>query len=215
MPRPSQQLDQALLRSGRALYPSLGCAGLSQRKLAEHAGISPGMFHYHFASKDAFLRALLQQLYEEMYGALAEVAGGDGPPLDRLQRALFGIARFVREHRPLLVRLALDAASGQAVAQQFMRDNAPRHLAVLLQLLKEAERAGQLRPLRHPLQRMAMLMGAVVAPLVMAPAVSALGIPMPGPSIETQVCSDAAIGARIELALAALRGEAPDQELWP
>lgn len=214
MPRPSQQLDQALLRSGRALYPALGCAGLSQRRLAEHAGISPGMFHYHFASKDEFLRALLQQLYEEMYGPLAESAGGDGPPLDRLQRALFGIACFVRDHRPLLARLALDAASGQAVAQQFMRDNAPRHLAVLLQLLKEAERAGQLRPLRHPLQRMAVLMGAVVAPLLMAPAVSALGISMPGPSIETQVCSDAAIGARIDIALAALRGEAPNPEVW-
>jgi AcrR family transcriptional regulator len=214
MPRPSQQLDQALLRSGRMLYPALGCAGLSQRKLAEHAGVSPGMFHYHFASKDVFLRELLQQLYEEMYGALAEIAGGDGPPLDRLQRALFGIARFVREHRPLLVRLVFDAASGQAVAQQFLRDNAPRHLAVLLQLLKEAERAGQLGPVRHPLQRMAVLMGAVVAPLLMAPAVSALGIALPGPSVETQVCSDAAIGARIELALAALRGEAPDPELW-
>jgi len=214
VPRPSQQLDQALLRSGRALYPVLGCAGLSQRRLAEHAGISPGMFHYHFASKDVFLRALLQQLYEEMYGPLAENAGSDGPPLDRLQRALFGIARFVREHRPLLARLALDAAGGQAVAQQFMRDNAPRHLAVLLQLLKEAERAGQLRPLRHPLQRMAVLMGTVVAPLMMAPAVSALGIPLPGPSVETQVCSDAAISARIELALAALRSEAPAPEVW-
>ena len=214
MPRPSQQLDQALLRSGRALYPALGCAGLSQRRLAEHAGISPGMFHYHFDSKDAFLRALLQQLYEEMYGPLAERAGGDGPPLDRLQRALFGIARFVREHRPLLLRLAVDAASGQVVVQQFMRDNAPRHLGLLLQLLKEAERAGQLRPLRHPLQRMAVLMGTVLAPLLMAPAVAALGIPTPGPSIEAQVCSDAAIGARIALALAALRGEAPDPELW-
>jgi AcrR family transcriptional regulator len=214
MPRPSQQLDQALLRSGRALYPSLGCAGLSQRKLAEHAGISPGMFHYHFASKDVFLRALLQQLYEEMYGALAETAGGEGPPLDRLHRALLGLACFVREHRPLLARLALDAANGQAVAQQFMRDNAPRHLGVLLQLLKEAERVGQLRPLRHPLQRMAVLMGAVVAPLLMAPAVSALGIPLPGPSIETQVCSDAAIAARIDIALAALSGEAPRPEIW-
>jgi AcrR family transcriptional regulator len=214
MARPSQQIDEALLRSGRALYPALGCAGLSQRKLAEHAGISPGMFHYHFASKDEFLRALLQQLYEEMYGPLAESADGVGPALERLQRALFGIARFVREHRPLLARLALDAGSGQAVAQQFMRDSAPRPLGVLLRLLKEAERAGQLRPLRHPLQRMALLMGAVVAPLLMAPAVSALGIPMPGPSIETQVCSDAAIGARIDIALAALRGEAPNPEVW-
>ena len=214
MPRPSQQLDQALLRSGRALYPALGCSGLSQRKLAEHAGVSPGMFHYHFTSKDDFLRTLLQQLYEEMYGPLAESAGGEGPPLERLRRALFGLARFVREQRPLLMRLALDAGAGHAVVQQFMRDNAPRHLGVLLRLLKEAERAGQLPALRHPLQRLAVLMGTVVAPLLIAPAVAALGIATPGPSIETQVCSDAAIGARIALALAALRGEAPDPQVW-
>jgi AcrR family transcriptional regulator len=214
MPRPSQQLDQALLRSGRALYPVLGSAGLSQRRLAEHAGVSPGMFHYHFASKDEFLRTLLQQLYEEMYAPLAASAGGDGPPLDRLQRALFGLAGFVREHRPLLVRLALDAGSGHAVVLQFLRDNAPRHLGVLLRLLKDAERAGHLKPLRHPLQRMALLMGTVVAPLLMAPAVAALGVAVPGPSVETQVCSDAAIGARIAFALAALRGEAPPAEAW-
>ena len=38
MPRPSQQIDQALLASGRTLLPQTGCAGLSVRALAEQKG---------------------------------------------------------------------------------------------------------------------------------------------------------------------------------
>ena len=53
MPRPSRHLDQALLASGAALYPALGCAGLSVRAVASLAGVTAGMFHYHFESKDA------------------------------------------------------------------------------------------------------------------------------------------------------------------
>ncbi|MBI5256240.1 MAG: TetR/AcrR family transcriptional regulator [Burkholderiales bacterium] len=210
MARPSQQLDQALLRSGRALYAELGCAGLSQRRLAEHAGVSPGMFHYHFASKDDFLRTLLQQLYDEMFESLASDAAAPGPALARLRQGLFGMARFVREHRPLLLRLVLDAANGEAVAGEFLRANAPRHLGVLVQLLEEAQRRGELPPVRHPLQRLAVLMGAVLAPMVMLPAMQALGVPLKGASLATQVTGDTAIAERIELALSALRqgGEA-------
>ncbi|WP_284618240.1 TetR/AcrR family transcriptional regulator [Aquabacterium humicola] len=204
MARPSQQLDQALLASGRALYAQLGCAGLSQRKLAEHAGISAGMFHYHFDSKDAFLRALLQQLYEEMYGPLAGQAAMQGPALDRLRAALLSLAGFVRAQRPVIVRLVLDAAGGAEVAREFLRANVPRHVGLLLQLLAEAEAEGALPPSRHPLQRIALLMGAVVAPMVMAPAAAALGIPLPKPSLQTQVTGDVAIAERIELVLAAL-----------
>ena len=40
MPRPSQQIDQALLASGRTLLPQTGCAGLSVRALAEHAAVT-------------------------------------------------------------------------------------------------------------------------------------------------------------------------------
>ena len=106
MPRPSRAVDEAMLRAGRALLPRLGCRGLTQRALAAHAGVQPGMFHYHFGSKDDFLRALLQQLYhpaprvyargsagfyEEMYagaGGQAAATGGShrrsesGPGVD-------------------------------------------------------------------------------------------------------------------------------------
>src|SRR5262245_25887360 len=98
MPRPSQQIDQALLAAGRELLPRLGCAGLSVRALAAHAGVAPGMFHYHFEGKDAFLRALLSGWYEEMFGALAQQAAMPAAPVERLRSALALLARFARKH---------------------------------------------------------------------------------------------------------------------
>ena len=82
MPRPSRNVDQALLASGAVLYPQLGCAGLSVHAVAAHAGVTPGMFHYHFESKEAFLRTLLQRFYEDLFSRLSVPAGqGGAPPL--------------------------------------------------------------------------------------------------------------------------------------
>ena len=210
MPRPSQHIDRALLASGRALYPGSGCAGLSVRALAEHAGVNQAMFHYHFKSKDAFLRTLLQQMYDEMFSGLQHDAVQDGPAVERLHHALCGLARFVRKHRPVIARVWSDAAAGQPVARDFMRVNAPRHVALLMQLLQQAERDGHVIEL-PPLQRFTFVMGAVVAPLVIVSGVIAMGITpgMPVPEMEAQALSDSAIDRRVELALAALRPRAP------
>lgn len=205
MPRPSQGIDQALLRSGLALLPQLGCSGLSVRRVAEHAGVNPAMFHYHFGSKAAFLRTLLQQLYEQLFARLSAGASRQGPALDRLHDALVALARFIRDHRALAGRLAIDAASGETVVHDFVRANAPRHLGLLLQLMAEAESEGALQP-APPLQRFVFVMGAVVSPLLVAPAVAALKVapPFVGHQLDDQVLSDEAIEQRVRLALAAL-----------
>src|SRR5688572_9679727 len=99
MPRPSQNLDIALLQAGRALFPHTGCAGLSVRAVAERAGANPGMFHYHFKTKDDFLRTLLQQVYDEMFDGLSGALAHEGPALDRLREALIVVGALLREHR--------------------------------------------------------------------------------------------------------------------
>ena len=205
MPRPSQGIDQALLRSGLALLPQLGCAGLSVRRVAEHAGVNPAMFHYHFENKAAFLRSVLQQLYESMFAQLAAGAAREGPALQRLEAALQALARFAREHHALLGRLVIDAAGGEAVVHEFVRANAPRHLGLLLQLLAEAEAAGEL-PAAPPLQRFVFLMGSVLSPMLVAPAVAALQVsPIASRAmVEAQVLSDEAIAQRVRWALGAL-----------
>ena len=206
MARPSQHLDRTLLASGRALFADAGCAGLSVRQLAGHAGVSPGMFHYHFASKDEFLRTLLQQLYDEMFDGLRHQLVHDGPPLERLRAALNALARFVREHRRLIARVWHDAASGEPVARDFLRRNAPRHLRLLQSLLAEAQTEARL-PASPPLQALAFVMGAVVAPLLIIPGFVSLGITagFGGRTVDEQVLGDAAIARRIDHALAALQ----------
>lgn len=206
MPRPSRHADEALLRSGRALFPSLGCAGLSLRALAEHAGVRVGMVHYHFGSKDNFLRTLLQQMYEQMFERLSGTAAQAGPPLARLRGALVFIAAFVRDHAEVVGRIWADAGAGVPVAREFVQANAPRHVTLLLGLLDAAERDGSLRPMA-PLLRASYLMGAVIAPLLVVPRVVAWGVALPGllQHAQDQVLSDDAIAARVDLALAALR----------
>ena len=205
MARPSQQLDQALLAAGRALLPAAGCAGLSVRSVADRAGTVPGMFHYHFGSKERFLRTLLAGVYDDMYAALSQQAAQEAPPIERLRASLQLLAHFAREHRRLLARLWSDAMAGEPAARDFFRLNAPRHMALLLQLIGQAQADGTMREL-PPLTAFSLLMGAVPLPLIFAAGLVDGGLSPPGgkAAFEAQVMSDEAIDLRIELVLAAV-----------
>jgi AcrR family transcriptional regulator len=205
MARPSRNIEQALLLSGRQLYAERGAARLSVRALTQHAGVNLGMFHYHFKTKDAFLTLLLDSWYEEMFARLSSSAQQAGPPLDRLREALFFLASFVRDHAAVLGRVISDAAAGEPVAVEFMRTNAPRHLRVLLALMAQAQKEGTLARV-PPLQRFIFVMSAVAMPLLVAPGIRTLGVApkVLGDSLQAQVMSDKAIRQRIELALKAL-----------
>ena len=206
MPRPSQQLDAALLQSGRALYPQVGCAGLSVRAVAEHAGVNPGMFHYHFKSKGNFLRTLLTGLYDEMYADMQVDLASGRPAVERLRAALTALARFLRAHRLVVARVWMDALAGESVAREFMQTNGPRHVGVLLALLQQADAEGAVVGL-PPAQRLAFVLGAVGMPLIFAGALVESGVAPPAirQHFDAEVMSDAAIVQRVDLALHALR----------
>jgi AcrR family transcriptional regulator len=163
------------------------------------------MVHYHFGSKDGFLRALLQQHYEEMFSALSLNSQGEADVMERLAAALMGLARFVREHRPLIARVWADAQAGEAVAQDFLRANLPRHLGVLLGLMQQAEAQGRLPP-RPLLTRFSFLMGAIVAPLMLVGGMKSIDAVPPAllAAVDDEVLSDAALQRRIEWALLGL-----------
>src|SRR4051812_21696700 len=164
-PRPSRNLDQALLAAGRDLFPDRGCSGLSVREVAEAAGVNLGMFHYHFKSRDAFLRGVMQTTYEEMFARLTLESSRDGPPAQRLGDAMRAIARFVRDNRRFMARLLADALSGEPCARDFLRDNAPRHLAVLRQLIAEGQRDGIFLEMPLP-QAMGFCAGSLAMPIL-------------------------------------------------
>jgi AcrR family transcriptional regulator len=205
MARPSQNIDQRLLEAGFELLPQMGCRGLSARKLTEHAGVNLGMFHYHFKSKENFIRILLEQMYEQMFSLLVIKSGEGDSPLQHLRNALLVLAHFGRTNRRLLQRIFADAIAGEPVAIEFLQANIPRHLAVVARLIDEAQRNGQIVNAPLP-QVIAFLAGSIMAPVLLGAAMLADNM-LPqavGAMLEQEVLSKKAMEQRIDFALRGL-----------
>lgn len=169
MARPSQYIDQLLLDAGLELLPVTGCAGLSVRRLTEHAGVNLGMFHYHFKTKDNFIKAVLQRTYEEMFSALTLRVNPAHPPMDNLRDALGVLGSFGIKNRRLLVRIMGDAMSGEPLAADFLKTNLPRHIDVIGSLVQQAQGEGSMAKAPVP-QIIAFMAGAVAAPILVGTA---------------------------------------------
>jgi AcrR family transcriptional regulator len=205
MPRPSRNLDRALLAAGRALLPQRGCAGLSVREVAEAADVNLGMFHYHFKTRDAFLRELLQSMYEEMFSQLTVTRPEAEGPVEGLRAALRFLGRFLRANRPILARVMADALCGDPIAVEFLRKNMPRHLGHLRALVELGQKQGLFAPMPVE-QALGFCAGSLAMPIIFGGAVAESGgLPARvARGIEKSLLSDSAIDQRIELALGAI-----------
>lgn len=205
MARPSQNIDQRLLAAGLELLPLTGCRGLSARKLTEHAGVNLGMFHYHFRTKENFIRILLTERYEQMFSELVIKARTGTSAMDNLRNTLQVLAHFGRSNQQLLLRIAADAFAGEPVAGEFLQANVPRHVTVIAGLIGEAQRSGQM--VKVPVaQAIAFLAGSVLSPLMLGAAALENGL-LPSTvtkAVERDVLSKKAVEQRIELALRGL-----------
>ncbi len=205
MARPSRNIDQRLLDAGRELLPQTGCAGLSARRLTEHAGVNLAMLNYHFGSKDAFIRRLLDGIYDEMFAELTVQASAQGTALERLRASLRVLARFVHRNRPVLARIMADALNAEPVALEFLAANVPRHVKLLVKLVREAQRARALVRLPVP-QVLAFVFGGSLLPVLFGTAVqSSRAVPLVlRLALDLQVMPLRAIEKRIDLALRGL-----------
>jgi AcrR family transcriptional regulator len=210
MPRPSRHLDRALLAAGRELLPVLGCSGLTVRQVADAAGVNIGMFHYHFRSREAYLRAVMQGAYEEMFSQLALSISGEATARANLRAALRVIGRFIHANRALMTRILADALNGENVSREFMRDNFPRHLRVVAGLVAAGQATGELRKIA-PMQAVAFCAGAIGSPVLIGGALAEgmASDPALRERFRTGVLGLKAIDERIDLAIAALTSPAP------
>ncbi|HQZ44476.1 MAG TPA: TetR family transcriptional regulator [Usitatibacteraceae bacterium] len=205
MPRPSRHLDRALLAAGRELLPVFGCSGLTIRQVAEAADVNIGMFHYHFRTREIFLREVMQGAYEEMFSQLA-LGGERGAGFaESLRTSLRVLGRFLEANRALVGRILADALNGETVARDFLRDNLPRHVRAILGLVKAGQAAGELRAM-DPTQAFAFCAGALAMPILIGGAVAESGALDAGFASQLQgaVLTDEALDERIDLAIAAI-----------
>lgn len=205
MVRPSQNIDQLLLEAGLALLPLTGCAGLSVRRLTEHAGVNLGMFHYHFKTKENFIKAVLQHSYDKMFSALTLQVDPTHPAQQNLRDSLGVLGRFGLQNSRLLLRIMGDAISGEPLAAGFLKANLPRHVKVIAALVAQAQHEGSMNRVPVP-QAIAFMAGAVAAPIL---AGAALQQSPEAGGAAGMLLSEQALAQRIEFAL---RGLAPPPE---
>jgi AcrR family transcriptional regulator len=207
MSRPSQNLDLKLVAAARAMVPAAGFSGLSVREVARRAGVNVGMFHYHFKTREVFVRRVMDEVYEDFFKTFVEAAEGSGGARARLRRVLVAFARFARENRVLYTLLLRELLNSQPDILAFAKEKFPRHAGVLIGLLSECRKEGVVRPL--PVPSLAMFsMSTMGLPNIVVTAFEANKIKTiagtPLREFSETLLSDEMIETRADMVLAAL-----------
>ena len=208
MPRPSQNTDQRLVETALVMLEKSGLSGLKLRDVAKKAGVNLGMFHYHFKTKEAFTRRVLQDTYEKFFREFTLETSGDGKPVERLRAALVTLGRFLLEHRRMILGILQDVLNKDRMVLDFVKTNGPRHGLVILGLVRECQKTGAFRKLSLPTV-MPMLMGNLALPVLVLSLLEHLEIKrisfVPLILIKRELASESAIQARVDLALSSLK----------
>jgi AcrR family transcriptional regulator len=204
MTRPSHNTDERLLAAGRTLMMERGVSRVSLREVAKKAGVNLGMFHYHFKSKRAFSKRLLEDVYEEFFKEFRVEAETDAPYPERLRRSLFTLGKFVRDNRILVLSLIKDVLNEEKASVNFLGENLFRHATYLAAILKEGQVKGFFRKMPLP-RAMSFLGSSVVIPSLMVTVMERAGakrpLGMPISQVLSQVLSDEALNERAEMAV--------------
>ena len=97
-----EELRADLLRVGHAYVAASGHEGLSVRKLAAHAGVSPGAPYHHFPDKRTFLLAMAKEGFDELWERGSAIRAQAGSPIEVLTELAYAFFAFQAE-KPRLV----------------------------------------------------------------------------------------------------------------
>lgn len=123
MPAPKNAATRdRLIESARFLFWERGYAGTSMSELLAHAEVNSGSFYHFFDSKEALLRAVLEQYIELLRPMVVDPAFATTPkPLERI----FAILAGYRE-RILMTNCTFGCPLGR-LALEVDPENAPAH----------------------------------------------------------------------------------------
>ena len=141
------------------------------REVVKRAGINLGMFHYHFKTKEAFKRAVLQEFYETIFAALTHDLNESQTTIEQLRQVLKRLALFMREHRHIMISVLADLSGGDQVAEDFAKANFPRHIGLIFELVARAQREGQIILLPPP-QVISFVTTSIAGPMLVTGLIS-------------------------------------------
>ncbi|MDQ3886990.1 MAG: TetR/AcrR family transcriptional regulator [Actinomycetota bacterium] len=89
-----REVRQRLLAAAVELIPERGWAAVSTRVLAERAGVTPSVVHYHFPSLPALLREAVVGLMRQVLAEMDAVLKTAGTPADAVDAMLASVDQY-------------------------------------------------------------------------------------------------------------------------
>jgi AcrR family transcriptional regulator len=156
--RPGYDLE-SLLAVAVSVFNERGYDGTSMEDLSRKLGISKSSIYYHVDSKEELLALALDRALDGLFGIADQVVASEAPAIDRLEELVRGSVFVLADRLPyvtLLVRARGNSATERrALARRRQFDE------IVADLVKEAERDGDIRPDVDPAITARLLFGLV------------------------------------------------------
>jgi AcrR family transcriptional regulator len=153
-------LKNALIRAGMEIISKEGLGGLSLRKVAKKAGVSPTAPYAHFADKQALIAAISTEGYHRLYDQLtATVATHAGDPQRTLLEVGWSYVQFALSD-PQRFKVMFSGILEQEKDYPEFREMALKSFELLVSLVKSCQEAALLDP--GPTDMLAVRLWSVV-----------------------------------------------------
>lgn len=207
MSRPASDMDQRLLDAGIALLTEGGLDAVDVRSVCQKAGANPGLFHYYFRSKRAFLDRAMDQAFAAFFEALQQTVAAKGEPEARLEAALVTLGTMALKHRALLGSLARSATGKGKAAHGSLPQQVARLGAIMEPLVALCRPRGS--ESEASFIHLALVESAIAAPLLWGSVDRTLGAGarphrLSAAELQKNAFSEAAIRRRVRLAMQSL-----------
>lgn len=151
MARPRTDIAPRIVHAARERFLRDGVDGASLRHIARDAKTSIGMVYYYFPTKDDLFFAVVEELYVALLADLEVALAADAPVPTRVQRLYERMARL-SEDELLMVRLvARDALTSTARLDRLIARFLRGHVPLLLRLVQDGTADGTFGPQHSPL----------------------------------------------------------------
>jgi TetR/AcrR family transcriptional regulator, ethionamide resistance regulator len=136
--------DQAraqVMRTALELAEQSPFRDLTVDEIARAAGFSRSSFYLHFRDKHELLLTAVEEIASELAAMADRAWHAEGPPADRVRRAVAGVVRVYAENANL-IRLAIEVSTYDEEVRHQWREIVQRLIATTARHIRSEQRAG-------------------------------------------------------------------------
>jgi AcrR family transcriptional regulator len=159
----AEQTRSLILTSAALRFAKRGYSETRLEEIGHDVGIGRSAVLYHFKDKQLLYRAVLDDLFGGLLGAMRSSLTAAGTLAERIEAAVSAFVDYMGHH-PTAARLAVrESLNSDSESREELQQQARPFLSLLEMIFEEGERSGVLRPLRtDPLHFVSTVVGSTL-----------------------------------------------------